>query len=269
MSRSPSLTAIDVRGFRTLGFVVLRGFFDPESLAAELEHVLATGLPRGSATLERGDIRFQYVPMMTTECPASLSLLDLLEGLAEALLGCPVIPTRAKGCRYSGNTPWHVDSGLDLPSLGFAAYLEPLGPDNGALRVIPGSHQPAFSDALLKMGAPGMPALALPSHIILSEPGDLIAFDEHLYHASSGGSTRRQWRADYLGDPNEPAAETLTRAYFEGIYPPDWDGGYDVDRFPSYGPDWVGSQRKGAARLGLLGVYDLAARQEAHTRSRR
>ena len=80
---------------------------------------------------------------------------------------------------------------------------------------------------------------------------------------------RRQWRADYVRDPADAEAERHTRAYFAGIYPPDWDGKYDVDRFPSYDLDWQRSGRRFAARLGELGVYELAARQEAFTRSKR
>jgi len=49
----------------------------------------------------------------------------------------------------------------------------------------------------------------------------------------------------------------------------DWDGGYDVDRYPSYGLDWKNSGRPSAIELERLGVYDLAARQEAFTRRRR
>jgi hypothetical protein len=41
----------------------------------------------------------------------------------------------------------------------------------------------------------------LPAHVIETEPGDLIVIDEHLFHASSGGAVRRQWRVDYLPVP--------------------------------------------------------------------
>ena len=43
--------------------------------------------------------------------------------------------------------------------------------------------------------------------------------------------------AAYLSVPAD-AEVNLTKSYFAGIYTPDWDGGYDVDRYPSYGPDW-------------------------------
>ena len=225
--------------------------------------------PASSDAPRDGTIRFQYVPMMSAETPVSLSFLDLLEPVAATLLGGPVLPTRAKGVLYRGDTAWHADSASAVASVGFAAYLEPLRAETGALRVLPGSHRGDFAEALRTLGAAGAPAQALPAHVVVTEPGDVIAFDEHLFHASAGGGARRQWRLDYLRDPVGVEAEDHARSYFRSIYPPDWDGGYDVERYPSYGPDWQSSRRPSVARLGGLGVYELATRQEARARSRR
>lgn len=259
---APSLA----EAFHALGFAVLRRFFDAPPLAEEMDRVLRDGLV--SDLPAPGAIRFRYVPMMTGETPASLALLDRIEGLALELLGGPVLPTRAKGTVYSGASPWHTDSTLPLVSIGFIAYLEPLGEHEGALRVLPGSHHAAFRDALRAIGVEGAAAPAFPAHVVATEPGDLILMDEHLFHASFGGRIRRQWRVDFLRDPESEDGDALVKSYFAGIYPPDWDGGYDVDRYPSYGLDWRRSSRASVARLGALGVYELAAAQEAFTRSR-
>ena len=58
-----------------------------------------------------------------------------------------------------------------------------------------------------------------------------------------GGIMRRQWRIDYLRDPEDAATRNNTIAYYSNIYAPNWNGGYDVDRYPSYGPDWRASGR--------------------------
>jgi hypothetical protein len=250
----------------TFGFVVLRQFFDPGPLAAEIDKVLADGIL--SDVPHRGDIRFQYVPMMTAETPVSLSLLDRAEAVAVAVFGGPVIPTRAKGSRYHGESPWHTDSDLSLRSVGFLAYLEPVGADSGALRVIPGSHHPQFSEALRGLGATGLRDPSLPAHVVATEPGDIVLLDERVLHASFGGGSRRQWRVDYLGVPADTEVE-LTKSYFASIYSPDWDGGYDVDRYPSYGRDWRQSSRVAVAQLEAFGVYELASAQEAFMCSRR
>jgi hypothetical protein len=260
---------LDVRFFRAFGFLLLRQFFDPELLSSEIDHALSRGLDRSSDLRRFDDISFQYVPMMTAETPASLALLDAAETVAVALLGGPVLPTRAKAVRYVGNSAWHVDSESPIASIGFAAYFETLDADNGALRVLPGSHHPDFGNSVRKSGGIGKSALALPSHVLATQPGDLIVFDEHLFHASFAGGIRRQWRADYVRVPTTPEERAQTRAYFEGIYPADWDGGYDVDRYPSYGLDWRKSSRSSVATLDALGVYIMAARQEAFTRSKR
>ena len=260
-------TSHPANDFRTFGFTVLRQFFEPRPLATEIDQVMHDGLVAGVSS--SGETRFQYVPMMIARTPVSLSLLDRLEAVAAALLGGSVLPTRAKGVRYSGSTTWHTDSDSTLASVGCLAYLEPLGADDGALRVLTGSHHPDFRDALRGVGVEGRAVQDLPAHVVITEPGDLILLDEHLFHASFGGGTRRQWRVDFVKAPVGAEAESLTKTYFAGIYPPDWDGGYDVDRYPSYGPDWRDSPRPSVAQLEALGVYELAAAQEAFTRSRR
>ena len=93
---------------------------------------------------------------------------------------------------------------------------------------------------------------------IETQPGDVIAFDEHLVHGSTGGGARRQWRIDFIVDPIGAEEEAKVRAYFARIYDAGWDGGYDVERYPSYGNHWRSANRPWTERLGALGAYDLA-----------
>jgi hypothetical protein len=257
---------LSVESFRTFGFAVLRQFFDPRPLAMEVDRVLSDGLLR-QPRLD-GEIRFQYVPMMTAETPASLSLLDRLGAVAETLFDRLVLPTRAKGTRYFGETPWHVDSVLPVASLGCLAYLEPTALGSGALRLVPGSHHPPFNEALRGVCAARLRDPSLPGHVVATDPGDVILMDEHVLHAVFGGRVRRQWRVDYLGVPVGVEEFILTKSYFDSLYEREWDGGYDVDRFPSYGPEWRRSSRAAVAQLEALGVYEAAAAQEAFIRSR-
>jgi phytanoyl-CoA dioxygenase PhyH len=264
MTAHPTPPSVD--SFRSFGFAVLRQFFDPAPLAMEVDRVLSDGLLRRRP--HHGDIRFQYVPMMTAQTPASLSLLDRLGAVAETLFDRPVLPTRAKGVRYFGETPWHVDSALPVASLGCLAYLEPTGPDSGALRVVPGSHHPPFNEALRNIRAARVRDPSLPCHVVATDPGDVILMDEHVLHAAFGGGVRRQWRVDYLGVPVGDEESILTKSYFASLYDREWDGGYDVDRYPSYGPDWRRSSRAAVPQLETLGAYSAAAAQEAFIRSR-
>jgi hypothetical protein len=251
----------DTARFREQGFVVLRQVFDPGPLAREIDRALQESR-RGafSAKVATGSIGGRYVPMTCERTPHSLLLLDAFEPIAAALLGGRVLPTRAKGVLYAGASPWHRDATDDVGSVGFAAYLDALRADNGALRVIPGSHRTADDPRSIAPDA----GSAIETH-----PGDAIAFDERLLHSSAGGRDRRQWRVDYVLDPIPAEAEALVRAWFARQHPADWDGGYDVDLYPSYGPHWLGSGRRAVARLRDLGVYEAAAKEEAFARARR
>jgi phytanoyl-CoA dioxygenase PhyH len=265
-SRRDECGVDEVESFRTFGFAVLRRFFDPGPLAMEVDRVLSEGLTRRRP--HTGEIRFQYVPMMTAETPASLSLLDRVGAVAEMLLERPVLPTRAKGTRYFGESPWHVDSSLPVKSLGSLAYLDPTGPDSGALRVMPGSHHSTFNEALRDVRAARMRDPSLPGHVVATDPGDVILMDEHVLHAAFGGGVRRQWRVDYLGVPVGSDEIIRAKSYFARLYKLGWDGGYDVDQYPSYGPDWRRSGRAAVTQLEALGVYEAASAHEAFIRSR-
>jgi hypothetical protein len=257
---SPRMVA-DRDEFRARGFVVLRAAFDPEPLAREIDRALAESR-RGTFTakVEGGVIQGAYVPMTCARTPESLKLLDRLEPIAAALIGAPVLPTRAKGILYAGASPWHRDATEDVGSVGFAVYLEPLRAETGALRVVPGSQKSDVDPRSFAADA---------GCAIDTDPGDVIAFDERLVHGSSGGRNRRQWRVDFVPDPVTKDAEERVRAWYARQHPPDWDGGYDVDLYPSYGPDWLRSGRRAVARLRDLGVYEAAAKEESFARERR
>ena len=234
--------------FRDDGYAVLRDAFDPAELSAEVDDALSNGLRAdGDVKAGSGGVEFRSVVMMCEKTTVSLALLDALAGLAAQLLGRRVLPGRAKGTRYFGASGFHADSDVAIPSLGFLAYLEALDATSGALRVVPGSHRP-------ERAANSSEAVTL-----ATKPGDLIVFDEHLTHGSVGGAVRRQWRVDFVADPIDSAEHAMVRATFERLFDPSWDGGDDVDRYPSYGPHWQALDRPWTARLRALGVYDLAA----------
>lgn len=66
-----------------------------------------------------------------------------------------------------------------------------------------------------------------------------------------------------------PAQDDALREYFARQYSPDWDGGYDVERFPSYGAHWRTLNAQWNERLDELGAYGAAAAEEAFMRARR
>ena len=249
----------EVAEFRERGFLVLRRLIDPTPLSEELDRAFAEGfrVSDGIHVLSQGtgEVSFRYLPMMCERTPVSLVLLDRLAVLAAELLGREVLPGRAKGTRYFGDTGWHRDSEDALATMGFLAYLEPLTAQSGALRVLPGSH----ADLAIALPTSFDDGSLAPGQAIVTEPGDVIAFDEHLVHGSKGGRARRQWRADFLVDPRNAEEEDRTEAYFAHIFPDQQrDASYDATRYPSYGPYWKMLDRPWTTRLGDLGVYKRA-----------
>jgi hypothetical protein len=135
---------VDALYFRTFGFVVLRQFFDPRLIAAEIDRVMQDGRRTCLESSGGPEIHFQYVPMMTAETPGSLSLLDRTGPIAAALFGCAVLPTRAKGVRYSGNThgmripmfrlrvwvSWPISNRSENEAARCASYLGHIGPSS-------------------------------------------------------------------------------------------------------------------------------------------
>ena len=265
-SSTGSKPAADAPGFELDGVTVLNGFFDPVPLSREVDASLAIGCrqegPTGSGVAGNA---FRYVPMMCERTPASLALVDALVGPARDLLGREVLPVRAKGVEYFGGTTWHRDLELDLASIGFACYLEPLSAPSGALRVIKGSHQ--TTPVEVPHGTPDE-RNAHQGDAVETEPGDVLVFDEHLWHSSIGGQVRRQWRIDVICNPDTSEEEALAREYLAQIFRVGWDGGYDVDRYPSYGRSLQDAGIGWVERLRELGALELAEREEEFVRSR-
>jgi len=255
----------DVAHYLRFGFVVLRRAFDPEPLSEEIDRSFREGSRAPfDINVAGGHVSGRYLPMMCERTPVSLALLDQFADVAAQLLGTHVLPVRAKGVLYHGDTNWHTDSDLDVMSLGCVCYLESLRAHNGALRVLPASHRNRFGSSVQ---ARSNALASLPGLAIETEPGDVIVFDEHLCHSSSGGSNRRQWRVDCVADPTDTNQEAAVRDYFERLYVKGWDGGYDVDLYPTYGPHWRASGRPWLDRLDQLGAHGAAAAEEAALKS--
>ena len=251
----------DVRRFRREGFLVLREAFDPAPLAREVAAAFASGFAgtRHNVSAEAA-ITFRYLPMMFERTPTSLRLLHDFLTLAERFVGGDVVPVRAKAVEYHGASSWHRDCDLEVASVSFACYLDPLTRASGALRVVPGSHRTR------DVAADDVPD----AFAVETAPGDAIVFDEHLLHASPGGGVRYQWRVDYLARPSGDDGHTIARDYVAGVYSPDWDGGYDVDAYPTYGPHWRRVCRPADGQLlAELGAYAAADAAESAARRRR
>ena len=245
----------DARHLETFGYVVLHTAFDPAPLAREFDETMRRG-PRDPTHLNSGSAgnQFRYVPMMSEHTPVSVGLVVDLAHVAEHLLDGvgPARPSQSHELRRLRRMAPRQRAARAQYRDG--ELFEPLDADTGALRVLPGSHTSHSGDVV----AADEPGVAL-----ATRPGDSIVFDEHLIHGSRGGHNRRQWRIDFVADTGDDDA---LRAYYGGQFAVGWDGGYDVDRSPSYGGHWRSVNERWNARLEALGAYDAATAEEDHVR---
>ncbi len=193
------LTAAQEEHFRTFGFLFFRKFFDAKEMAqvsADFDDVMAEGR---SGQPFSGTQR-QVVMGFLEKRPSLMALVEddrIYETVVQLIQDVPIWIS-SEGLLYVGQTLWHSDARIDYPLwVKVAFYLDPLGPNDGCLRVIPGSHRAPFHtdlvglrrrDGVLPMGEPSeIPCTALPS-----VPGDVLFFDQRLFHASFGGEPGRR-----------------------------------------------------------------------------
>ena len=144
---------------------------------------------------------------------------DRIHEPIEQLLGQGFIWWGGEGNAWVGDTEWHpdmVEIGYRLVKVLF--YLDPVATDTGCLRVIPGSHRSPLHDELeplrywrvkqnvdagstppkaleeflakgLDPDSPpfGVERRALPGFAVETEPGDVVFFNQNLFHGSWGG----------------------------------------------------------------------------------
>jgi hypothetical protein len=254
--------------------VVRRGLFDPVE-AAELKAEVTDsirdafgGVGTDTDPDGTGGIRGDYLPLSADHAPLSQAMIAddrrLFQGSVE-LLGRSTVPTMPIATCFTSNAGWHCDDGRGVGGVKFIAYLEPRTAATGALRVMPGTHDPAYQARTNQYwsqdpAAQGFEAWPVPGMAIETEPGDVIAFDVNLFHSSDGGHNRLAWTIEYLPWPglgDRDRMDLVRRSILETV---DFDHeGYDRDRWPTW-REWVAGGRdidsRGCAvqRLRLLGV---------------
>jgi len=125
-----------------------------------------------------------------------------------------------------------------------------------------GERTPASVD-LLQRFAPMAEQLLGRPHVISSRPGDVIVFDEKLWHASVDGQYRLQWSTSYVIDPVTSDDDAQVAEYLRGQFVPGMKLDYDPAHYPHFGglfravcpPRWV-------TQLDRLGALAAAAAEQ-------
>lgn len=185
--------------FDTFGFIKFPGLLkeDIDWIQEEFEQVF----PMFPNLKHDGSKRTMIVPFIDQREKLS-GLLEHpgIDDILTSLLGSDYNYMGSDGNYYSGNTGWHPD-GLEQSRkhIKIAFYLDPLTAENGALRVIPGSHR--FGDQFQqdlnqKIWRPadnwGITGDEVPAVALDVVPGDVLVFKHETFHSSWGGSGFRR-----------------------------------------------------------------------------
>ncbi len=229
--------------FEEQGFAILSGLYDNETLTAlavELERqqgaLLAGQLPErcGTVILDEPDAMIDgqpfahYVCHVTEVSPTVREAVmhPVLVGAAQRTLGpdCWLLEDDRFGVVYQDARPgehsgysrigWHSDfqSGPNLktwPSMAFTIHIDATSPQNGFLRVVPGSH---------RSGTDGMPLgfEKVPGEVaVYCDRGDVLLHHSDLWHSAARatddgpGAIRRHVRGGWYGGERLPPGHGL------------------------------------------------------------
>ena len=155
--------------------------------------------------------RQQVVPFFDYDPEIFFPLLDdaRLMDIFEELLGKDFIFTLSEGIIHAGGSGWHTDAVAPdgLFTMRAALYLDPLGPEDGCLRVIPGSHCTEYREKLQQtIGLLGTKPEAIPGRYpIANEPGDVLFMNHKIFHGAL--SDNRGRRAIHINCSQNATAE--------------------------------------------------------------
>jgi len=146
-----------------------------------------------------------------------LAVDDRIFGVIESLLEPGFVWGNSEGNKGSFNVEsvhnWHCDRigeyDLNYLRIKVMIYLTPTTREEGALRIMPGSHKAPLHQAMVPVNAQknhssdgifGVPGWELPGHALDSQPGDVVFFNHYLFHAVYGKTAARRYLALKFAD---------------------------------------------------------------------
>lgn len=209
------MNADQIDHLNAFGFVVLKSLFRSDEMKI-IEAAAQEIWNEDARDHERLEER-QQVNGIVERSAFLTSLLcdDRIYESVRVILGNDLIWIGSDGSRYFENTGWHSDgSNFDCRRIKALFYLDRLTRDTGSLRVFPGSHKGDFHRVLTSLlqrsdlrmtpygvRAPfrehsnlrvfGMSPFDLPAWAVETNPGDVVFFDQNIWHSSYGGKPGR------------------------------------------------------------------------------
>ena len=201
----PMLSADQKRQLHQLGYLTLCGAIAPDLRARVVERLEALYAREGA----RAGSEFKQEPgarrlanlvdkdPLFAECIAIPALLACVEAVLGPRYKLSSLNARSANPNNGVDQPLHADGGALPDQRGSWVcntlwMLDDVTADNGALRVVPGSHR----DGRLPAEALSDPAAAHPQQIILTaRAGDVLVLDAHLWHGGLANRTSHPRRA--------------------------------------------------------------------------
>ena len=250
MTHDALITEFAAAGFQRDGYTVLSGVLDAARIAAVKEFVAASLEPLVGPVEYEADVGYPGAPSHRDAVGGSTprrllhayARAQILRDLAlspqvgralQELLRGPVMLSQChhncvmtKYPGFSSATLWHQDIrywSFDRPELISAWYaLDAERADNGALQVIPGSHEQHFdrgrldAELFLRPELPENERLIERAQTVELNPGDVLLFHSRLFHAAGRNTTDRVKLAPvftYHREDNHPIPGTRSAAY--------------------------------------------------------
>ena len=205
------LTPQQIHFFETFGFLKVPGLFadDVDDIISGFEAIFGDKEQPVWETKEalHGDERRIIIPGFIEQSPhlAPLQHDPRVVGVVRSLIGNEYKWASSDGNLFYCESYWHPDNyaaPLQHYHVKLSFYLDDLTGDNGAIRIIPGSHfhQQTFARTLRKdfidssaiSDRYGIDGRNIPSYTVHSSPGDLVIWNFRTIHASYNGGERRR-----------------------------------------------------------------------------
>ena len=225
--------------FDTFGFLFYRQLFTPEEMTQitqAAEEVWTEELGRTPT----GEEEMHTVPFVERhETLMRIVDDDRLHNPLTQLLGNDLIWSGSEGNRgFLKGKPvhhWHADrpgeKELNYTRIKIMLYLDPTTKDQGAIRVIPGSHRLPLHEELQPFQKRhvedeptffGMHGSDVPCYPVESQPGDALLFNQSLFHAVYGKTGSRRYIAlKYVQRPASEAHLTSLKHWSNYAFHPD------------------------------------------------
>ncbi|MAG35063.1 MAG: hypothetical protein CL878_02270 [Dehalococcoidia bacterium] len=218
--------------FHTFGFVVWRQAFtsgEMQAITREFDDLM-TELREGQPfTGEQGENRAPFVELRPAL--SQLAVDDRIHSTVQELLGPGFLWASSEGNITVGDHGWHPDRPGDEEEISFLRlkamiYLDETTRDAGALRVIPGSHRVPLHEEIEAKNRHqrgptlepfGIPGADVPCFAYESQPGDVLFFNQSLWHGVFHGWVGRRYIAlKYAAMPETDKQISSLHYYFRG-----------------------------------------------------